>query len=117
MLLFNSHRLLLYPPTNVGHQTVVGDDAQWCKVFVRITYKIAGYIADMILPVGFEELFALFSQVRPVHRILFFKTEVMGFNLGIKESPFRANWCMEAPKELLGTLDGMLIQHRLLATQ
>lgn len=40
----------------------------------------------------------------------------MGFNLGIKESPFPAHWHMEGPKELLGTLDEMLIQHRLLAT-
>jgi len=38
MLLFNSRRLLLCPPPNVGHQTVVGDDAQWCKVFVSIKF-------------------------------------------------------------------------------
>lgn len=50
--------------------------------------------------------------------LCFLKTEVMGFNLSLKESPFRAHWCMEGPKESLCTVDEiMLIQHRLLATQ
>lgn len=73
MLLFNSHRLLLCPPTNVGHQAVVGDDAQWRKVFVRITYRLqviiyCGYDATMS---ALKNVFALFSQVRHVHGTLF----------------------------------------------
>ena len=60
MLLFYSRRLLLSPPTNVGHQTIVGDDAQWCKVFVRITYRlnVTGYIVDM-MPSCSDEQFLL----------------------------------------------------------
>ena len=73
MLLFNSHRLLLCPSTNVGHQTAVGDDAQWRKVFVRITYRLqvviyCGYDATMS---ALQNVFALFSQVRHVHGTLF----------------------------------------------
>ena len=117
MLLFNSYRLLLCPPTSVSHQTVAGDDAQWCKVFVRITYYYRLYCGYDATVSALKNFLLYFLKSDLFIELCFLKAEVIGFNLGIMESPFRAHWCMEGPKELLGTLDEMLIQHRLLATQ
>ena len=64
-----------------------------------------------------DERFSLFCQVRPVYSNIFFKIEGMGFKLCKTESPFLAHRCMEGLKELLRTLDKVLMQYRLLVTQ